>query len=340
MDDSYALLCREGVGVLNAPYLWLQQRAETLGTFVLVVAEFSPKIDVDLRWCDCVHGVIRTWCVISQRSPARKWMKVHGVLMSLARNIIGALFVFCSCAGADNRSHTSRSPHIRPLGMATLVGTDQASLLDDRINILDRNAADATPIQQVFSAVSGILVLVRVSTLALHPSWNGVSDHELIRTRWLPTKTLSNFPTTVSTYARSSRPRSREGARVALAKQRRQHSRIWEGTPFTLCLSASHSNGDSRIMWKVEQVLAGRAEASMPHAEYDKDEIEGYKMEIQQILHTLDAPSPSLSKEDSVDEPACTESSLVDSATTSVSQNGTQPLASPSPILYGILIFT
>ena len=56
--------------------------------------------------------------------------------------------------------------------------TSTRKILDDRINILDRNAVDASPARQVFKTVSAILVLTRVSVLFLvspvysHPRTN------------------------------------------------------------------------------------------------------------------------------------------------------------------------
>jgi len=43
------------------------------------------------------------------------------------------------------------------------------SVLDDRIDILNRNAADASPVQQVYRTVSDILALVRVIAQVLLP---------------------------------------------------------------------------------------------------------------------------------------------------------------------------
>ena len=47
--------------------------------------------------------------------------------------------------------------------MATRAHEAQASLLDDRIFILDRNLAEPFPADEVFKTVSAILALVRVS---------------------------------------------------------------------------------------------------------------------------------------------------------------------------------
>lgn len=51
--------------------------------------------------------------------------------------------------------------------MATSKYEDQRLFLDDRIEILDRNAEEAFPAGQVFRIVAAILALVRVCTLRL-----------------------------------------------------------------------------------------------------------------------------------------------------------------------------
>ena len=53
--------------------------------------------------------------------------------------------------------------------MAAPTAEAQASLLDDRIGILDKNAAEASPVSQVFRTVGAILALVRVRALLLRP---------------------------------------------------------------------------------------------------------------------------------------------------------------------------
>ena len=64
---------------------------------------------------------------------------------------------------------TPTTPYIEPVTMATRTHNVEASLLDDRIDALDRNAVEASPAKEVFRAVSAILALVRVSPLALRP---------------------------------------------------------------------------------------------------------------------------------------------------------------------------
>jgi len=53
-----------------------------------------------------------------------------------------------------------------------MVGTSTRKVLDDRINILNKNAIDASPAQRVFKTVSAILVLTRVSVPFLAPLAN------------------------------------------------------------------------------------------------------------------------------------------------------------------------
>ena len=51
--------------------------------------------------------------------------------------------------------------------MAAPAAEAQVSLLDDRIGILDRNAAEASPAGQVLRTVGAVLALVRVRALFL-----------------------------------------------------------------------------------------------------------------------------------------------------------------------------
>ena len=54
------------------------------------------------------------------------------------------------------------SPHTKPAKMATRTRKAKASLLDDRINILNKDAVEASPAKLVFKTVSTTLALVRV----------------------------------------------------------------------------------------------------------------------------------------------------------------------------------
>lgn len=53
--------------------------------------------------------------------------------------------------------------------MATRIREDQASLLNNRIDILEKNAVEGSPLKQVLRTVGAILALVRVSALTLRP---------------------------------------------------------------------------------------------------------------------------------------------------------------------------
>ena len=62
--------------------------------------------------------------------------------------------------------------HTKPARMSTRARKARVSLLDDRIDILDKNAAGSSPPKEVFRTVAAILALVRVSSPALTPSAN------------------------------------------------------------------------------------------------------------------------------------------------------------------------
>ena len=56
--------------------------------------------------------------------------------------------------------------------MTTHTRNTKASLLDDKVTTLNRNAVDASPAKEVFKTVSAILALVRVSARVLRLSVN------------------------------------------------------------------------------------------------------------------------------------------------------------------------
>ena len=60
--------------------------------------------------------------------------------------------------------HSTGTPYTKSVKMATRTRKAKASLLDDRIDILDRSAVEVSPAKQVFKTVSTTLALVRVST--------------------------------------------------------------------------------------------------------------------------------------------------------------------------------
>ena len=59
------------------------------------------------------------------------------------------------------------APHSRLPNMATHSLEVLASLLDDRINILEKDVTKYSPAKQVFGTIGAILALARVSALAL-----------------------------------------------------------------------------------------------------------------------------------------------------------------------------
>jgi len=70
-----------------------------------------------------------------------------------------------------NHHHpTIRTPHTKPAKMATRARKAKMSLLDYRIDILNRGAIEASSAKQVFETVGTILTLVRVSVAILRPS--------------------------------------------------------------------------------------------------------------------------------------------------------------------------
>lgn len=94
----------------------------------------------------------------------------------------------------------------------------------------------------------------------------------------------------------------------------------------TLARSVSLPN-NPRIVCEIERALK---EMNIPHTRYSKGEIEGHKLEIQQILRTLHEPNSPLSENSGTGElaPADTRGT----AAASVSDSGT-PLTSPSPFM-------
>lgn len=94
------------------------------------------------------------------------------------------------------------------------------------------------------------------------------------------------------------------------------------------------SQSNSRVLSRIERAL--RRGANIPHAGYNKDEVEGYKLEIQGIVGTLNVPfdeNPTMDESGPQPSPCDPH----DAAVNSVSGRGTSS-APPSPVLCGILI--
>lgn len=64
------------------------------------------------------------------------------------------------------------TPQTNLATMQTRTREAEVPLLDDRIDILNRNAGDASPANQVFRTVSTILALIRVGAPVLRSSVN------------------------------------------------------------------------------------------------------------------------------------------------------------------------
>ena len=98
-----------------------------------------------------------------------------------------------------------------------------------------------------------------------------------------------------------------------------------------LTLSASLLN-NSRVTCEIERTL--RRGANTPHAKYYKGKVEEHKLEIQELLTTLNLNAPS-SNVDKRDPHFAT--AYPHTATTSAPERG-KSLAPPSQISYGVLI--
>lgn len=129
-------------------------------------------------------------------------------------------------------------------------------LLDDRIDILGRNATEAFPAKDLFGTVCTILALVRDKMIA-----NG-SAVQL--TEYCFNVCETALRTTIQDQNRDDLNGS---VRIAFEDL-------------------------GRIIHEIEQTL--RRGTSMPRGEYDKTKIERHKLEIQEILDTLSTQSQSL----------------------------------------------
>lgn len=63
--------------------------------------------------------------------------------------------------------HPASTSYTKPTRTGTHTRNAKVSLLDDRIDILNGGAVEASPAKRVFQTVSTILALVRVSDLVL-----------------------------------------------------------------------------------------------------------------------------------------------------------------------------
>ena len=75
------------------------------------------------------------------------------------------------------------TPYTKPVKMATRTHKAKVSLLDDRIDVLNKDAAEASPAKQVFRTVSTTLALVRVSVPFCVRLWALINIDNRTRTR-------------------------------------------------------------------------------------------------------------------------------------------------------------
>ena len=112
--------------------------------------------------------------------------------------------------------------------------------------------------------------------------------------------------------------------------------RILKGVSIGLPPAASLQS-DSRITSEIERTLRGGAD--MPHIEYNKSKLEGYGLEIQKILATLNAPTSPLDENPDASEHVSHLAPVSPhSNTTALVLGSGTLLAPPSLILCGRLI--
>ena len=212
----------------------------------------------------------------------------------------------------------------------------QWSILDDRINILNKSMAEVSPAQQVYSTSSDILALVRVSVLVLPPPTEShwwPNQHKLIDNK--DSVQLSeycfNVCETVKTAIRGKGTGDiSKSARIALKELERCVD------SFQPCQLTTTSN--FRFTSEIERTLRRWADA--PHTEYNDKEVRSHKLEIQRILGVLTAPEFPPGGGPGVGEHPPNSAPVDPHKTASPptpSEDG-MSLAPPLPILYGILI--
>ena len=198
-----------------------------------------------------------------------------------------------------------------------------ASLLDDRIDILERDVTKYPPAKQVFRTISAILALERVSALAPIHSWT-LSSHRLLDqdriNGYKETVQLSDYCFDVcealkATIKEENKDDLGEFATTALGDVGRYVS-------CTLARLPPFLNSHYSVICQIEQTL--KTETSLPHAGYDKGEIERKKLKIQETLDALNRHSSSSNEDDSLGGRSL-QSPPLDShnaSMTSVSDNG------------------
>ena len=193
--------------------------------------------------------------------------------------------------------YPASAPHTKPVVMATHARKGGTSLLDVRIDLLNKNASEPSPARQIFRTVSAILALVRVSTLVQRSSVSSQrwpNQDKMIKNK--DSVDLSedcfNMCEVLKTviHGKDADDLS-EPVMTALEDL---------GRCVDLALVLSTPTSNPRVIRETERVL--RRGASMPVIEYNKGKIEGYKLEVQGILITLGAPRSLLDENLPIDE--------------------------------------
>jgi len=217
-----------------------------------------------------------------------------------------------------NRHHPIGTPDSKPTKMATREA--KVSLLDDRIDVLNRNAVEGSPAKQVFRTVSNTLALVRVSTRILRPPVN--SHREPNQDKLIDDKDsvqLSEYCFDVCDVLKTAiQGRDVDGLdeSVRTALEDLERCVNWSRTVCPLIRQL-------RVTHEIERTL--RRGASMPQAKHNDIKVKEHRLKIQGIFDTLRAPSAPL--------PVDSRST----ATTSKSESGMSSVP-PSPILCGVLV--
>ena len=207
--------------------------------------------------------------------------------------------------------------------MATRTLEALASLLDDRIDILERDVTKYSPAKQIFGTISAILALTRVSSLALMHSWT-LSPHRLLDqdriNGYKETVQLSDYCFDVcealkATIQEETKDDLGEFAATAIGDVGRYLS-------CTLACLPPFLKSNYSVICEIEQTL--KTATSLPHVGYDKAEIEGKKLKIQDKLDALNRHSSSSNGDDSLDGRSLQSPFLGshDALITPVSENG------------------
>jgi len=169
--------------------------------------------------------------------------------------------------------------------------TRTRKLLDDRIDILNRNAVDASPAHQVFRTVSTIIALTRVCILVLESHidshWRSNQDKMIHNEDCVH---LSEYCFNICMALEppiqgKNTDDLNESLRIAIEDLERCVNQSW---PYHLLTTPTNR----RLTRAIELTL--RRGASTPHAKYNKGKVEEHKLKIQDILGGFNPQSSPL----------------------------------------------